>query len=387
MNTTRRTPAIYLDYNATTPVDALVIEAMLPSMTTHFGNPASTTHTYGWYAQTLVDIAQERVASLLNCNTEEIIFTSGATESNNLAIMGLMGAYSRGSDSIFTVVTEHKAVLEPVSSLQSLGYKTHVLQVDSEGLLDLEQLESDFEQHRPRLCSIMMANNEIGVIHNIASITAIAHKHGVLVHCDASQAIGKLEVNVTNLGVDALSLSAHKFYGPKGIGALYLKRGIKVLPQILGGSHQSGRRGGTLAVSNIVGLGKAAELAITRLKDDRSHLISLATQLTTLLREKIPDLKLNGCTKNRLPGNLNLFIPGVDSARLIGKINTKLAISTSSACQSGSATPSHVLHALGHDKERQQQSVRIGIGRLNTVDEITRAADILTSGAISIRGY
>ena len=383
---------IYLDNNATTPLDPRVLEAMLPVFREHFGNPASQTHSYGWYADELVEIAREQVASLIGAQTEEIVFTSGATESNNLAIQGVARANMQGRAdlsqcSFISVATEHRAILDPLEHLAKQGASVLILDVDSEGNLDSDSYHNATD-HKTCLSTVMLANNEIGVIHDVATLATFKRKDTHFFHCDATQAAGKIPVDVAQLGVDLLSLSAHKLYGPKGVGALYIRRGISTesLSALqLGGNHEQGFRSGTLNVAGIVGFGKACELAQNELDADSTKMDLLAKQLLQQISNKVSGIELNGNTRNRIPGNLNIAIEGTDSVRLIGLLQTKLALSASSACQSASKIPSHVLAALGLPIQRQRSSIRIGIGRFTTEEEVECAGEILVGAIEKIR--
>lgn len=372
---------VYLDYNATTPVDPLVIEALVPVMREHFGNAASKTHAHGWHAEELVQVAREKTAKLINAGTRDVIFTSGATEACNLAIKGLFfGGHIKVGDEIVTATTEHKAVLEPIHWLEKQGVKIKILPVDKEGNLSAESLAAALND-KTRLVSLMLANNEIGTLSPIQKFSALCRKYPqILFHCDATQAVGKIPVDVKALDVDLLNLSAHKFYGPKGVGALFVRPEIKhskLAPLIHGGTHEDGLRAGTLNTPGIVGLGKAAELAAARMSADNVQISKLSAELLAQIENKIPAAILNGPRKNRLSGNINLFFPGTDSATLLGSISHQLSLSASSACTSGSQSPSHVLAAIGLDVAAQRASVRIGIGRTTTQEEITFAAEVL----------
>ena len=375
---------IYLDNNATTPLDPRVLQTMLPVFETHFGNPASSTHPFGWYADELVTIAREQTARLLRCENDEIVFTSGATESNNLVLFGVIAAL-RARDPgrkihVVSAATEHKSILDVLAALGQRGVEVSVLPVDCDGSIPLERVVTALRPETA-LVSLMLANNEIGTIHPIAEFAKFVRKHGALMHCDAVQGVGRLAIDAGALGIDYLSLSAHKFYGPKGVGALYVgkRRGRAALEaQLFGGGHEGGFRSGTLNVPGIVGLGKAAELANAEGEADAKRLRELAQRFLKLLQEGAPDIILNGAA-DRLPGNLNVAFPQMESAPLIGRIQTKLAVSTSSACQSGSKTPSHVLSALGLSPQLQRSSIRFGFGRFTTDEEVARAAEIVLS--------
>jgi cysteine desulfurase len=366
--------AIYLDNNASTPIAPEVSEAMLHVLKQHFGNPASTSHSFGWFAEELVSIAREQVANLIGAEPDEIIFTSGATESNNLAIKG-----SESFKRILSSPCEHKSVLDPIEFLADSGVNTDMLAVDSEGHIEEKDYASKLSSG-PNLVSLMLANNEIGTIHDLAPMFKQAKKAGSLTHCDATQALGKIKINASSLGADFISISAHKVYGPKGVGALYVKkdkRAFLTRPLLHGGAHEMGLRSGTLNVAGIVGFGKACEIVNQRMQEDREHIESLTSQMMVGLKSSFPNMQINGSKKSRLLGNLNVSIPGIKSDQLISALSTSVAISSSSACQSHDAQPSHVLRALGLDKERLLGAFRIGIGRYNTSNEITKALEAI----------
>ncbi|MCB0321927.1 MAG: cysteine desulfurase [Bdellovibrionales bacterium] len=387
MSHTRRT-TIYLDNNATTPLDPRVLDAMLPVFSEHFGNPASATHAWGWYAAELVTIARERVANLIRARPEEIIFTSGATESCNLALKGAVAAApSSAPKQLITVTTEHRATLDPLRTLGTRGWKITELPVQRDGTLEMKSLEHALQQGA-YLVSVLLANNEIGVLHDVPAIAALARRHGALIHCDATQALGKLQIDVTTLGVDFLSCSAHKLYGPKGIGALFVRESTRqqvLAPLLEGGGHERGYRSGTLNTPGIVGFGMACEIAAQSLHSDAHQMTQLAHALLTRLEQSLGPLPLNGPGKERLPGNLNIVIPGVDSSRLLGALGTTVALSASSACQSATPHASHVLTALGLPPAQQRQSIRIGIGRFTTEADVEGAASAITHAAEKIR--
>ena len=364
---------VYLDYQATTPVDPGVLERMLPFFGPKFGNAASRTHSFGWEAEKAVESARRRIAALAGATPREIVFTSGATESNNLAIKGLMAAPGKGH--LVTVETEHRAVLDPVRRLRQAGHDMRVLPVRPDGLVDLDRLR---ENIRPDtlLVSVMFANNEIGVIQSIAEIGAICREKDVLFHCDAAQAFGKIPVDVETCRIDLMSLSAHKLYGPKGIGALYVRRRgrrVKLAAEMDGGGHEAGMRSGTLNVPGIVGFGEAAALCAAGMEAESANTSALRDRLLDHLRREIPDLGVNGSMAHRLPGNLNLTFPGVSAASLLTSL-PDLALSTGSACSSATPEPSHVLRALGLTAAQVLSSLRIGLGRFTTGEEIDYAA-------------
>ena len=362
---------IYLDAHSTTPVDPKVLEAMLPYFTEQFGNPSSNSHVYGWSANAAVKNARETIAEIINATPEEIVFTSGATEANNLAIKGVAEAYFNQGRHIITVATEHRAVLDPCSYLETLGFEVTYLPVQPDGILDLEQLETAIRKDTI-LVSVMAANNEIGVLQPLAEIGAICHERGVLFHTDAAQAIAKIPLDVAAMQIDLMSLTAHKVYGPKGIGALYVRRRdprVKLAAQLQGGGQERGRRSGTLYTPQIVGLAKALALGIELMPSESVHLAKLRDRLWSML-QSLEDVYLNGNLTKRLPGNLNISIKKVDGSALLLALQSTVAVSSGSACSSTAVTPSHVLTALGRDEKLAHASLRFGIGRFNTAEEI-----------------
>ncbi|ASC70192.1 IscS subfamily cysteine desulfurase [Halomicronema hongdechloris C2206] len=371
---------IYLDAHATTPVDPQVVQAMLPFFTEHFGNPASITHAYGWEAEAAVKSARQRIAAAINATPEEMVFTSGATEANNLAIKGVAEAYFAQGRHLITVQTEHSAVLDPCRYLEALGFEVTYLPVRPDGLIDLAELEAAI---RPDtiLVSVMAANNEIGVLQPLAEIGQLCCRlrqgSGIpLLHSDAAQALGKLPLDVQAMGIDLMSLTAHKLYGPKGIGALYGRRRqprVRLAPQLHGGGHERGMRSGTLYTPQIVGFAKAVELALETMTAEAERLQGLRQHLWSQL-QPLPAVRLNGHPTRRLPGNLNVSVAGVDGQALLLGLRTIAAVSSGAACSSTSTAPSHVLKALGHSDELAYASLRFGIGRFNTTAEIDRVA-------------
>lgn len=365
---------VYLDGHATTPVDPRVMEAMLPFFTEHFGNPASVSHQYGWEADAAIQQAREQLAAAINAMPEEIVFTSGATEANNLVVKGVAEAYVSRGKHIITVVTEHNAVLDPCRYLRSLGFDITFLPVKPDGLIDLLDLENAL---RPDtiLVSVMTANNEIGVLQPIAEIGALCHHRGILFHTDAAQAIGKVPLDVEAMHIDLMSLTAHKIYGPKGIGALYVRRRnprVQLAPQLHGGGHEKGMRSGTLYTPQIVGLATAAQLAIAEMPSETTRLTQMRDRLWQALHE-LGGVHLNGHPTQRLCGNLNVSIEGVDGQALLVGLRSTIAVSSGSACTSTKATPSHVLQALGRSNNLAYASIRFGIGRFNTDADIDLA--------------
>lgn len=366
---------IYLDAHATTPVDQRVLAAMLPYFTEHFGNSASVTHAYGWAAEAAVKLARQQLAESIHADPEDIIFTSGATEANNLAIKGVAEAYFAKGQHIITVATEHSAVLDPCRYLASLGFELTILPVQPDGLLDLTQLAAAF---RPDtiLVSVMAANNEIGVLQPLAEIGAMCGDRQVLFHTDAAQAIGKIPLDVQTMNIHLMSLTAHKVYGPKGIGALYVRRRnprVQLAPQLHGGGHERGLRSGTLYPPQIVGFAKAVTIALAEQGQESQRLTALRQTLWQKLQQ-IEGIKLNGHLDHRLPGNLNVSVPNIDGQALLIGLQTELAVSSGSACTSATMEPSHVLTALGHDQELAYASIRFGLGRSTTLEDVDQAA-------------
>lgn len=369
---------IYLDYNATTPVDKRVLEEMLPYFSEKFGNASSKTHSYGWKAADAVELARERVAALINAGKEEIIFTSGATESINLALKGVFEAYRSRGNHIITALTEHKAVLDCCRSLEKKGALITYLQVDREGFVDLDQLERSILPETI-LISIMLANNETGVIQPVKRISEIARRHGIIFMSDATQAIGKIHVDVQREGIDLLPISAHKFYGPKGAGALFIRRKnprVSLVPLIEGGGHERQLRSGTLNVPGIVGLGKASALAAEETETNRQHM----SRIRRLLEERLlrlPGACINGSPIQRLPNTLNISFENIKSTDLIKKLSDRVAVATGSACTSALPEPSHVLKAMGIADEQAYASIRISVGKNTTQNEAEKAAEII----------
>jgi cysteine desulfurase len=361
-------------------MDKRVLDAMLPYFTEHFGNPASITHVYGWEAEAAVKRARETLASAINCAPEEIIFTSGATEANNLAIKGVAEAYFSKGQHIITLQTEHNAVLDPCHYLENLGFEVTFLPVREDGLIDLEKLEKAI---RPDtiLVSVMAANNEIGVLQPLAKIGEICRQHEILFHSDAAQAIGKIPLDVQQMKIDLMSLTAHKVYGPKGIGALYVRRRnprVKLAAQIHGGGHERGMRSGTLSTPQIVGFAKAVEIGLAELASESQRQIQLRDRLWQQLSQ-LDRIYLNGHPTQRLPGNLNVSVEGVDGSALLLALQPVVALSSGSACSSTSTAPSHVLTALGRSESLAYASLRFGIGRFTKTQEI----DIVAQHAIT----
>ncbi|NES18558.1 MAG: aminotransferase class V-fold PLP-dependent enzyme [Symploca sp. SIO3E6] len=377
---------IYLDCHATTPMDQRVLEAMLPYFTEYFGNSSSISHVYGWEAEAGVKQARQILADAIHATPEEIVFTSGATEANNLAIKGVAEAYFSKGRHLITVQTEHRAVLDPCHYLENLGFEVTLLPVKPDGLIDLTQLEKAI---RPEtiLVSVMAANNEIGVLQPLAEIGKICHQQQVLFHTDAAQAIGKIPLDVQAMNIDLMSLTAHKVYGPKGIGALYVRRRhprVRLAPQIQGGGQERGLRSGTLYTPQIVGFAKAVALGLEAQESESQHLLQLRESLWSTL-SKVPNIHLNGHPTQRLPGNLNISVEDVDGSALLLGLQAVVAVSSGSACSSTNLGPSHVLLALGHPESLASASIRFGIGRFNTAAEITQVAQQAIATIASLR--
>jgi cysteine desulfurase len=367
---------IYLDHNATTPCDPRVVEAMLPYFTDHFGNAASRTHSFGWQAEEAVKYAREQVAALIGAEPGEIIFTSGATEADNLAIKGVFDTYSGKGNHIITVNTEHKAVLDTCKRIEKMGAELTYLPVKSDGTIDLKELEAAITA-KTILISVMYANNEIGTIQPVKEIGEIAKRHGVLFFSDATQAVGKIPVDANKDGIDIMALSGHKVYGPKGVGALYVRRRnprVRLSAQMDGGGHEKGMRSGTLNVPGIVGLGKSCEIAMQEMENESVRLNKLRDKLEQALL-KLDEVYVNGSREHRLPHVSNLSFKYVDGEALIMGLNKNIAISSGSACTSASIEPSYVLKALGLDDELAYSSIRFSIGRFTTEQEIDYAIE------------
>jgi cysteine desulfurase len=367
---------IYMDNHATTPLDPRVLEAMMPYMTKVFGNAASRNHSFGWEAEAAVDKAREQIAKLIGATAKEIIFTSGATESNNLAIKGIAEMYRERGNHIITQVTEHKAVLDTCKRLEKSGYRVTYLPVKADGLIDIEDLKRAIDD-KTILVSIMIANNEIGVVQPVAEIGKLCHEKGILFHTDGVQAVGKIPVDVNAMQIDALSLSGHKIYGPKGVGALYVRRRnprVQISEQINGGGHERGMRSGTLNVPGIVGLGKACEIAGEEMDAEAKREIELRDYLRNKLEKALDYVQVNGNMEHHLPGNLNMSFVYVEGESLLMGIND-IAVSSGSACTSATLEPSYVLKALGLGDDVAHSSIRFGLGRFNTKAEVDYVSD------------
>jgi cysteine desulfurase len=376
---------IYLDNNATTPMDPRVLEAMLPYFNEKFGNAASRNHPFGWAAEEGVDYAREQIAKLINCSEKEIIFTSGATESNNLAIKGVFEMYAAKGNHIITATTEHKAVLDTCAHLEKLGAIITYLEVKADGLIDLNELSNAITD-KTILVSIMYGNNEIGVIQPMKEISAITRSKGVLLHTDATQTVGKIPVDVEADGIDLLSFTAHKMYGPKGVGALYVRRKnprVKVTAQMDGGGHERGMRSGTLNVPGIVGFGKACEIAMQDMEKDTIRLSAMRNRLEKSLIE-LEEAYINGNTDHRLPHVTNISFKYVEGEGLMMAMKD-LAVSSGSACTSASLEPSYVLKSLGLNDDLAHSSIRFGLGRFTTDEEIDYAIECTKKAVTKLR--
>ena len=378
---------IYLDHNATTPLDKRVLDAMMPYLTEKFGNASSMDHPYGYEASVAVESARENIANAIGARHDEIIFTSGATESDNIALIGTMQKYADRGDHLITCVTEHKAVLDTARHLESCGKKVTYLPVNEYGEINLEELESAITDETV-LISIMTANNEIGTIADVESIGKIAHEHDVIFHTDAAQAVGHIPTDVQKMNIDLMSFSAHKMYGPKGIGALYVrgvKPRIKPDPIFYGGGQERNIRSGTLNVPGIVGFGKAMEIAIKKMDSENKRFKEWSDFMLKEF-EKIGG-KLNGHPEKRLSHNLNIYFPGIESKAIINSISKEIAISVGSACTTQIVEPSHVLLAIGLDEEKTHASIRIGIGRFNNQNEIRYCIEVINSAIKKIGNF
>jgi cysteine desulfurase len=371
---------VYLDHHATTPLDPCVLDAMLPYFSERFGNPHSAQHAYGWAAEQAVERARTQVAGLIGALPEEIVFTSGATEANNLAIRGV-AARAGDRRHVVTCATEHPCVLETCRALRRDGFEVIELPVQHDGLLDLDRLSAALRPDTT-LVSIMTANHEIGVFQPIAEIGRLCRERGIVLHTDAAQAAGRIPLDVAALGVDLLSLSAHKLYGPKGIGALHVRRGLRLAPLLAGGGQERGLRPGTLPTPLCVGFGTACALAQPELATEAARVRALRDRMYDGLRQALPEIRLNGAAERRLPSNLNLCLPGIDAEDLLAGL-PELALATGAACASATQEPSPVLRALGLSDEDIQGSIRIGLGRTNTPAEIEFAIERIVAGAWS----
>jgi cysteine desulfurase len=367
---------IYMDNHATTPMDPRVLEEMLPYFMEKFGNAASRNHWFGWVAEEGTETARERIAKLIGATTKEIIFTSGATESDNLAIKGVAEMYKEKGNHVITAVTEHKAVLDTCKRLEKYGFRVTYMPVQKDGVVDLDDLKRAMDD-KTILVTIMAANNEIGVLQPVAEIGKLCHERGVIFHSDATQAVGKVPVDVNKQNIDVMSISAHKMYGPKGVGALYVRRKnprVQISAIIDGGGHERGMRSGTLNVPGIVGLGKACALATEEMPKESCRLAGLRNRLRDNILGRLDEVYINGSMEHRLPGNLNISFAYVEGESLLMGIND-VAVSSGSACTSATLEPSYVLKALGTGDDLAHSSIRFGIGRFNTEAEVDYVAD------------
>lgn len=377
---------IYLDNNATTRTDPRVVEKMLPFFTIEFGNAASRNHVFGWHAEEAVDQAREQIASLIHASPKEIIFTSGSTESNNLALKGVAHMYQKKGNHIVTCVTEHKAVIDPCKRLEREGFEVTYLPVDAKGRVSVEQVAAALTD-KTILVSLMFANNEIGTIHPIAEIGKLCHEKGILLHTDATQAVGKVPVDVQAMQIDLLSLSAHKLYGPKGIGCLFVrKQNPRVRLDAIqdGGGHERGMRSGTLAVPLIVGLGEACAIAEREMPEESARIRKMRDGLEERIRAALPDVYINGDPEHRLPGTSNLSFAYVEGEALMMGMKD-IAVSSGSACTSASLEPSYILKALGVGDELAHSSLRFGIGRFNTQAEVDYTVEAVIKAVLHLR--
>jgi cysteine desulfurase len=377
---------VYLDNNATTPCDPRVVEAMLPYFTNHFGNAASRNHPFGWEAEEAVDYAREQIAKLIGADPKEIILTSGATEADNLGIKGVYEMYAAKGNHIITATTEHKAVLDTCKHIEKLGGEVTYLQVKPDGLVDLKELEAAIKP-TTILVAIMYANNEIGVVQPVREISAIAKKHGVLFFTDAVQAVGKIPVDVNKDGIDLMAFTAHKMYGPKGVGALYVRRKnprVKVTAQMDGGGHERGMRSGTLNVPGIVGFGKACELCRLEMEEDTQRISKMRDRLESQLLQ-LEEAYVNGSTEHRLPHVSNISFKHVEGEGLLMGFNKNIALSSGSACTSASLEPSYVLKALGLGDDLAHSSLRFGLGRFTTDEQIDYTVKSISETVLKLR--
>ena len=362
---------VYMDNHSTTPVDPTVLEAMLPYFTEKFGNAASRNHSFGWEAEAAVDAARQQLATLINADSKEIVFTSGATESDNLALRGVAEMYREKGDHVITTVTEHRAILDMAKRLEKMGFSVTYLPVRADGLIDPEVVRNAITP-KTILISVILANNEIGTINPVAEIGRIAKERGVLFHSDATQAVGKIPVDVQAMGIDLMSFTAHKMYGPKGVGALYVRRKnprVRLAPMIDGGGHERGMRSGTLPVPLIVGFGKAAEICRQMMPEESKRLTALRDRLRDGIMKQLDETYLNGHPTQRLPNNVNISFAYVEGESLLMGLKD-IALSSGSACTSASLEPSYVLKALGVGSDLAHSSIRYGLGRFNTEEEV-----------------
>jgi cysteine desulfurase len=378
---------IFMDNNSTTPVDPRVVEEMLPYFLTKFGNAASRSHQFGWEAEEAVDYARERIARLIGAKDgKEIVLTSGATESDNLALKGVAEFYKEKGNHLITTVTEHKAILDTCKRLEKQGFEVTYLDVDKVGRVDPQDVRKAITD-KTTLVSVMLANNEIGTVQPLEEIGAITRERGVLLHTDAVQGVGKVEFDVQKMNVDLASISAHKIYGPKGVGALYVRRSrprVRLVAQMDGGGHERGMRSGTLAVPLVVGFGKACDILVNEGKAEASRMVALRERLRSRIMDQLDEVYVNGSTEHRLPGNLNLSFNFVEGEGLMMAIKD-VAVSSGSACTSTSLEPSYVLRALGVGDELAHSSIRFGLGRFNTEEEVDYVADLVVAKVRRLR--
>ena len=377
---------IYMDNHATTRIDPRVVEAMMPYLTEQFGNAASRNHAFGWAAEEAVEQAREQIAALVGATAKEIVFTSGATESDNAAIKGVVEFYGHQGKHIITSPIEHKAIIDTARHLEREGCEVTWLPVGEDGLVDPRSV-ADAIRDDTVLVSVMHANNEIGVVNDVAAIGAVCKARGVLFHTDAAQSAGKVEIDVEAMGIDLLSLSAHKMYGPKGIGALYVRRKkprVRIAPMIHGGGHERGMRSGTLPVHQIVGFGEAARIAKLELEEEAARLGALRDRLKAEICARVPEVLLNGSMEHRLPGNLNVSFTFVEGESLLMALRD-VAVSSGSACTSASLEPSYVLRAIGLEDENAHSSIRFGLGRFNTEEEVDYVVDLVARAVSKLR--
>ncbi len=376
---------IFLDYQSTSPLDPRVVEKMQPYMTRWFGNPHSE-HIFGWKSAEAIDKAQELVASIIGAEPAEILFTSGATESNNLAIQGILRNNKSESKHFVTTSIEHKCVLNTALAMRKYGCLVDMIPVEKNGIIDIEKIESALTKDT-FMVSVMLVNNEIGTIQPVREIGELCSKKGITFHVDAAQAIGKVSINVKEMKIDLLSISGHKVYGPKGIGALYISHHYfsKIEPIIFGGTQQNNLRAGTVPMFLCAGLGEACRIANEEMEKDQAHNLLLRNVLIDRLRTSFPGLVINGDLQQRIPGNLNIQLPGVDSDALVTALQDKIAFSTGAACNAGIVEPSYVLTALGLNIDEINNSIRLGYGRFTSLEEVNRAIDLISEKAIQIR--
>ena len=364
---------IYLDNNSTTQIDPLVLESMLPYFSEKYGNSSSQSHAFGWEARAAIDIAREQVANILNAESEEIIFTSGATESNNLALLGYINSLSSNKSEIITSSIEHKAILDVCIKINKNGNNIFYVKPNEEGIIDFKKVKNQINQNI-KIISIMHANNEIGTIQPIKKLGELCKDNNIIFHVDAAQSLGKIKIDVKDMNIDLLSISSHKIYGPKGVGALYIKNKIKIDPLIVGGGQENNIRSGTLATPLIVGFGKACEISLKKIDSENKKIKKLSNNLIDGILNKYPDSKLNGSKEFRIPGNINFSFPFLNGMSIINSM-PQLALSSGSACTSSSPLPSHVLKEIGVSKIDSNTSIRLGIGRFNTDKDIEIALE------------